>query len=164
MSDLSYAYKPKALSMALGLAFFAVCGVVLVNMARTNTAGLIINGLIDLGPADATLVYWGLASCSAIFCVLALLGIARGLTSAQKLTLGATGIRLPKSAFSDSLVSVDYAHIRDMERQQIKGQHFLIIHHVHGKTTVTASMLPDQAIFDKVCRTVTERVIQSRQG
>ena len=164
MSDLSYVYKPKPVGMGLAFAFFAACALISLHSALTNEAGLIINGLIRLDPGQATIFYWGLTAAGAIMSGFGLLGFFRAFTSQQRLVLGETSLRLPKSGFSDVLVTVAYARVKDLVRQQVKSQHFLVIHHSGGKVSISASMLPSRAVFDEVCRIVTERVIQARHG
>lgn len=164
MSDLSYIYKPSPVGMGLAFAFFAVCALVSLHSAMTNDVGLIINGLIRLDPGQATVFYWVLTVAGAIMSGFGLLGFVRAFTSRHRLILSDTSLQMPKSAFSDTLVTVSYARVKDLVRQQIKSQHFLIIHHIGGKATISASMLPSHAVFDEVCRTVTERVVKARSG
>ena len=164
MSDLVYAYKPKPVVMALGAVFFALCAAFFANNALTNDRGLIIDGLIRLDIGQATVFYWIMLSAGAAMSLAGLVGLIRGLTSAQTLIIGATAIQVPKSPMGNNRVSVAYADIRDMVRTQVRNQVFLVIHHSRGKLTIMASMLPSRAKFEEVCQLLTERVHQAQVG
>ena len=157
MPDISYSYRPKPMAMGLAAAFFGVCGLVMGNSALTTDRGLIIDGLIRLDTGGATVFYWVIAGLSAAMTLGGILGLVRGLTSDQKLILSETQLRVPKSGLSNTLVSVNYGDIQGMTVTRVKSQVFLVIHHIRGKVTITASMLPNRAAFDEVHRVLSER-------
>ncbi len=158
METLKYDYKPKITAMALAMIFFGVCAVVGWHSAQTNDRGLIIDGLITLDTGQATIFYWGLMAVSVVMAAGGLFGIVRGMTSTQTLVMDDTALRLPKSALSQKIVTVPYRDIVRMTAIQIKSQRFLRVEYAGGKVNITRSMLPSNAIFDKVCETLAARV------
>ena len=162
METLKYDYKPKITAMALAMIFFGICAVVIYNSAHTNDRGLIIDGLITLDTAQATVFYWGLTAASVVMALLGLFGIVRGMTSTQTLTMDDTALRLPKSALSQKIVTIPYRDIFKMTTIQVKSQRFLRVEYAGGKVNITRSMLPSNASFDKVCETLAARVQAAR--
>ena len=63
--------------------------------ATHNRVGLIINGIITLGPTGATAFYWGLAAICGMVVPVALLLTLRGLASHQFLEVGRHALLLP---------------------------------------------------------------------
>jgi hypothetical protein len=162
METLSYEYKPKALNMVLAGIFFVVCALCLFQEARTNQQGLIIDGLIRLDPHNATLFYWGLAACSVVMALISLPGLYRAMTSMQKLVLNETALRVPKSGLSNTIATVSYHNITGLSLVKTRSQRILIVKHNNGKANISQSMLPSSAIFEKICRTLNERMILAR--
>ncbi len=163
METLKYVYKPKAATMAFATVFFAVCTAILFNSAQTNDRGLIIDGLITLDTGQATLFFGALLTASAAMTVGGLFGIVMGMISTQTLTMDDKALRMPKSGLSHKIVSIAYGDIVKMTMVQVKSQRFLTIEHRGGKVSISRSMLPTNAIFDKVCNVLSERVAAARQ-
>ncbi len=57
-----YPYQPKWWAILLSGAFFALLAGVFIYMAANNDHGVIINHLIELGPATTTVLLWVLAA------------------------------------------------------------------------------------------------------
>ncbi len=158
MHTLRYAYRPNPLWMALGAAFFAVCAVFLGLEAANNDRGLILNGVIELSTRGATIFYWTLAGASAAFVAAGLAGAVAGLVSPQHVTLTATDLSAPRSAFSRRPTVVALADVHGLEIQQVQQQRFLTIRHRGGKLAINRSFLPDAAAFDALCEALAARV------
>lgn len=153
-----YPYKPKVLVMLLAALFFAACGAGLTNAALTNDRGLIINGIITLGPGGATIFYWVMVGACSVFVLGGLWGIIIGLTSDRRLVLTETGIRAPKGGYSRQYVTIRFSDILNVTMQSVQKQRFLTVHHTNGKMSIAQSMLPDKEAFEEVTRMVTQKV------
>src|SRR5262249_39049867 len=72
MSDIEreYEYKPKWTGLLACGGFFALCALLVAHRAYRNDRGLIINGIIELSPDNATLFYWALCALSIGFVLL----------------------------------------------------------------------------------------------
>jgi len=162
MEIFRYTYKPKALHTVLAGAFFAVCGFSIIQQARTNQQGLIIDGFIRLDPHDATLFYWGLGGCSIVLVCLSLLGLYRAMTSRHELTLDETHLHMPKSGLGTTIKSVAYRDIIAMSLMKVRSQRFLTIQYPGGKVNISSSLLPDRVAFETVCNVIADRVKAAR--
>lgn len=162
METLKYIYKPKVMTMVFATLFFGVCSVSGYNAAATNDRGLIIDGAVTLDTGQATIFFWCLFGASIAMTLGGLFVMVQGMISTQTLTMDDTALRMPKSGLSHRIVTVAYGDIVAMNMMQVKSQRFLIIQHTGGKMTISRSMLPSHAIFDKVCNALAERVAAAR--
>lgn len=150
MADAVYAYKPRQIFIyVLGLLFFGAGGFVLFNEASTNRRGMIINHIITLDPASATLVLWCLFGAAILACVLAIFYVYRALTSAAVLTFSPDGLTLPGNAFSNHITTIPWNQIRNIREISVRKVRFLELFHAGGKITINEAMLPKGA-FDEV--------------
>ncbi len=163
MPKLVYPYRPRVLPMLFASLFFAVCGVGLAFEAKSNEQGLIIDGLIRLDPGQATIFYWVLSVTSAVFVVGGLWALVRAFTSRHELVLDDTTFSVPKSGYSDTIVTTRYADVLSMARQQIRNQRFLVIQ-AKSKVTITSLMLPGREVFEEVCQQLESRVGEARRS
>ena len=62
-----YPYNPRWQMILFGAAFFGAGGVFMAHKAMHNSAGLIINGIITLGPTGAIVFYWVIAAACGVF-------------------------------------------------------------------------------------------------
>src|SRR5687767_2477724 len=92
-------YNPRWGVIIACAAFFGACSAFMAYKAAHNTVGLIINGIITLGPTGATAFYWVIAGLGAGFVLLALLLSARRLSSPQVLEVGTDALLLPHGRF-----------------------------------------------------------------
>ena len=148
--ERSYDYRPSWWTIAFAGLFFSTCAGVLGYEAWTNEQGLILNGLIEFDVQGATIFYWVLTALSVGFVAIALSLIYHRFTYNQRLTLGATALRVPKSRFSHEVAAIAYRDIRDLSEARVNGQRFLYVVHPGGKYTIVAAMLPSKAAFEEV--------------
>lgn len=150
MQDVTFAYKPKASVMAVGAAFFGACTVILVNIALTNTSGLVLNGLIELSKPYADLFYFVIAGLSAGMTTFALFGLYVGLTRKSEIRLSADAFTAPKGGFSTHIQSIRYSEIEHLEPTSVRGQEWLTVYHTGGKTNLMRSLFRTKAAY-KAC-------------
>ena len=162
METLKYVYKPKIVNMTLGLLLFGVGSVFAYRHAMANDRGVIINHMITLDTDQATLFYWGLFAVSVLFALGAAAGVVKGMISTQTLTMDDTTLRLPRAGLRSDMVTVAYRDITNMTMLQIRSERFLTVEYKGGKVNISRSMLPGDAIFEKVCNALAERVHAAR--
>lgn len=162
METLKYAYRPRVTIMGLMLAFFSVCAAVSYHCALTNDQALILRG-IRLDAGQATVLFWILAAMSTALALFGLFGAVRGMISGQALIMDATAVSLPKSGFSDTVVTVAYDAIMHTKMREMKGERLLTIEYVGGKVSVAQSLLSDAATFSSVVHALTERVALAKR-
>lgn len=154
----TFRYRAKPATMFLAGGFFTLCGIFLAYKAASNDRGLIINGLIELGPTGATVFYTVLAGFSALFVVAAAAGTIHGLLRAPVLTLADDHIVVPGTLFRPSPRRIDFAAVMSASLQSVNGQRFLTIESAQGKVSVARSMLDSEHTFEHVVDVVTSRV------
>ena len=164
MQTLSHPYRPKPWTMALAGAFFGAITLFMGREAIFNERGLVISGLIHLGPSGATVFYWGVAAVAAAFVVVALPAFVVGLVSTRRLTLDATELSVPGSVFSRAPTVVRLADIRQVSMSVIQKRRFFEIVHTQGKLTLSESLLPSPAAFEELCAEIARRIPGSMKG
>ena len=158
---ISYPYKAKPTVMLLAIAFFGFGAFILGDTALTNTRGLTINGVLNLGEAGASTVYWILTLASVLFVLAGLYVLLRS-RNAKEITLTDTFMTAPVSGVRDSLVTLDYQDILGLSQQEVQGQVFLHVHHGGGKLSIPRSMLPNKRAFEELSAHLAERVSKSQ--
>ena len=149
-SDREFEYRPGWKALFLCAVFFGACAAVLGAVAATNERGLIINRIFEFGSDDATIVYWVLCVCSIGFvAAIALLAVHRALVH-QRIVIGSTAIRLPKSRWSSKEKEIAYQDIETLSLTSTSGYQFLHITHAGGKETINSALLPSKAAFFEV--------------
>jgi len=148
--EREFPYRPRWTAIVLGGSFFAVCALFLGHRASTNTRGLILEGFIRLDPEQARVFYGVLAALAVGFVIASCFLAFHRLTFEQRLTFGPTAMTVPASRWSRATKQIAYRDIRQLSLATVSGQTFLYVHHVGGKFTIVASMLPSRETFDEV--------------
>ena len=78
-------YNPSWKTILACGAFFGACAAVMGHKAAHNTAGVIINGIITLGPEGATRFYWVICALGLAFVFVSVLLTARRIASPRVL-------------------------------------------------------------------------------
>lgn len=164
MDDIerAYDYKPKWTLIVCCALFFGLCAVVLGVKAAGNDRGLIINGIIELGPDGATIFYWVLCVCGVGFVAISAFLAYHRVTFHQRLAFGSTAVILPRSRWSPEEKVIVYRDISALSTARIHGARFLYVTHPGGTSTIMASMLPSKAAFDEVCELLEAKVRASK--
>jgi hypothetical protein len=150
--------------MAAASAFFGACLIFMGREAMFNDRGLIINGLIHLGPAGATIFYWCLAAVSGVFVAIGIPAFFVGLLSSRRVTLTATAISAPKFGFSRAPTVVLLSDVQQVSLQKVQKHRFLNIHHAHGKLAIAESYLSSAAVFEALCSEIIARTPAVAKG
>jgi hypothetical protein len=162
--EREYEYRPKWTLIVFCAAFFGLGAVVLGAKAAGNDRGLIINRIIELETARATVFYWVLTACSAGFVASAAVLAYHRLAYRQRLAFRAAALTVPASRWSRREKEIVYREIKELRQTTISGQRFLHVTHDGGKYTITASMLPSRAAFEEVCELLAARVRESQRA
>jgi hypothetical protein len=120
------------------------------NDAKTNDAGLILNG-IEFSPQAATIIYWCFAAVCAAFSALGVFMLAAAFSPRRRLTLTATEVSVP---IGRRFLVVPLSDIEGFDVQNLEKERALNIYHARGKLAILRSFLPDAAAFDEVCSAI----------
>lgn len=163
LETLDFPYRPKVWSLFLACLFFGAMAWFMGKEGLENDRGLVINGLIRLGPVGATRFYGSIAVVAGLFVLAGLCGLLMTVFTSHRVLLGPDHLSAPKFGFSrqPTLVSID--KISHLEIQEIHNQRFLNIHHPGGKLSVQASFLPNQGAFEELCSALAQRIRPPRQ-
>jgi tryptophan-rich sensory protein len=146
-----YEYKPRWRTIALGIALFGFATYDSWNRAETNFRGLTIDWIIKLNPHQATIFYYCLFAVCLIFVLLGILLIIKRLFYRQRIAFTASGILVPKLAWSKEELHIPYASIASLQITRMRSrQIFLTVMYPGGKQRIIASALPSQKAFDEV--------------
>lgn len=140
-------YNPKWGAILACAAFFGGCSAFMAYKAMHNTVGLIINGIITLGPTGATVFYWVISALSAGFVLMAILLTVRRMASPQVLELGTDALFLPHGRLQRKTSRIAYADIQSVSEVRVSGQTFLYVTAGGLRYTITASLFPNSESY-----------------
>lgn len=144
--------------MVLCALFFAVCAIVLFWFALTNDRGLVINGLIHMGPNSARVFLGVLCAASVGSVVAAFAAILAYQGKTHEVVVDDTSLSTPGPIWRLSATrTVQFADVTMVREQHINGQHFITLVTPARKVWVGKSMLADGA-FDEIVALVRDRV------
>jgi len=142
-----YPYNPRWQMILFGAAFFGAGGVFMAHKAMHNSAGLIINGIITLGPTGAIVFYWVIAAACGVFVLGSLIFTIRRVVSPKVLELGTDALILPHGFLQTKVARVPYSEIQSLSEAKVSGQTFLYITAGVRRFTITASLLGESEIY-----------------
>lgn len=144
-----------------------MCGVALWLgwHASTNDRGLVIEQLIRLSPAGATVLYWVGAGFMALVALLVGYHTLGNAIVGRRATIELTSesIIVPVYGWSARELRISYEDIRAMSIGQTFGDRSLTIVHPGGKHTIWSDQLPDEESFDTIHKMLTARVEPTAQ-
>jgi hypothetical protein len=143
--------------LVLGILLFGGGFVFFAHRTVNNEAGLIINRIIELGPRDASIVYFVLAICSALFVLGAILGLVNLARGSMEIVVTESTISLPRAVWRRSMTTIAFADITAAYLETIAGQEMLRIEsRSAGKAAIVKSHL-GEASWNEVCQLVLAR-------
>jgi hypothetical protein len=155
-----YSYNPSLLVGVLCAIFFAVCSLLIGGPVAQEDRGLVINGIIELGPQGARNFYWVLAVLSALMSLGGLALIVRLLLFPKILELGENALMLPCGFMQWRIDCIRYADIQELSEGRINSQTFLTIMTSGGrKYHVMRSMFHDGQRYTEVRDYLASRVV-----
>lgn len=154
---LDYPYQPRTRALLIGAPLFAAMALWLAQMARGNTEGLVLEGLIPLGPRAATVFLWGGAVLMGLGAGLALVLLAAVLRRPAHLLLTETELRVPR-LLSGRLQVVRLAAVTRLDQLEVDRRRLLRIRHAGGQLTIMASMLPQPQAYERLVMELGQRV------
>lgn len=147
---MQFPYHAKWSAALMGVLVFGASLAFYLYRALNNQAGMIIDGILELGPTGATRVYAAFATLLAVFVVIAILSIVRRYTHPKVLLLREDALVLPHGHLQLRETIIPYAEIQAIEEVEFAGQPLLHIYTGGRKHIVAASLLPDRWIFQRV--------------
>ena len=151
-------YQPRWGGIIVPGLFFALCAVGLGEKASTNDRGLILEGIFHLSPWAATVFYWVLTAFSALFVLASLLLAIKRVTSNQFLQLEHDAVIVPHGFLLKKSARVPYASIAGISEMNVKRQRSLRLFTPDRKYAISASMLPNNEVYQQVKQLIVERV------
>ena len=158
---LRYAYKPKLCRTAMACLFFVAIAGFMINHARSNNRGLIINCMLRLSAHDATVFYWCIAAMSATLVAAAVVMFVLGITGNRSVTLTAVDITAPIHGLSQRITTIRLTDVKRLNIQTVRDERFLNIHHSAGRLTIPRTLLPTSSAFEELCAAIANRVPRS---
>jgi hypothetical protein len=155
MSERVFHYRPRWSAIIWGALFFGAAAAWFCVKALHNDRGLILNGIIRLSPANATIFYWVMSGLGAGFVVAAVLLVGVRLMNPQRIMLTDDSLTLPRSRWSSQEQHILLREIGGVQLTEVYGQRFAYILHPGGKATIAASMLPNDADFDELLQALS---------
>lgn len=140
-------YNPRWRIILFCAVFFGAGSAFMGYKAIHNSVGLVINGIIMLGPSGATAFYWVISALGAGFVLLALLLTARRIASSTILELGTDALLLPHGALQRHTSRIAYSDIQAVSEVQVSGQTFLYVTADGRRFTIIASLFPDSESY-----------------
>lgn len=154
-----YSYKPGWMPIIGGGLFFGACAAVLCNVAMTNEKGLVLNGIITLSLASATVFYWSLTLASLLFVLGAVAMAWLRINTSHEIKLTHDALVAPRSLWTSQYSSIPFSEIDELIEQNISGQRLLsIVPKSQKKLTIAGSHLPSKHDFEEFQRILAERV------
>jgi hypothetical protein len=145
-----FSYNP-SWNIILGAAvFFGGCSAFMAYKAIHNTVGLIINGIVFIGPRGATTFYWIISGLGGGFVLMAILLTLRRVANPRTLELSTDALVLPYGRFQSKTARIAYSDIQSVKEIEISGQRFFYVIASGLRYTVTASLFPDSESYDSV--------------
>jgi hypothetical protein len=146
----TYPYKAKPRSLFLGSLLFGGVAYFFANQALTNDRGMIIEHLITLDTAGATIAWWVLAALSAGFVVIALISGINGLLHPKVLRINVDSIELPHGLFQRLFARIPYSSITRISETEVHKQKFLYLHTGNKKYALTCGLLPNAQVYNDI--------------
>lgn len=163
-AEREYPYRMKWILILCGIPFFSGGAVAVGREALRNEAGMVINGVIEMGPWFVTGLYW-------VFSAFAVAGLALyvwagflRLANDRRVAFGPTSVAVPAARLPPDVVEIAYGDITGCSFARVNSNRFVHITHPGGTHTVLASMLPSNAVFDEVCQLLVAKVQAARLG
>lgn len=145
----TYVYRSRWTQALLAIAFFGGCSALAVYQALQAPTGLVINGILHLGPTGARVFYWGLAGVGALFVLAGVWMVGNRLAHPQQVVLSADSVTLPfYRRFRPASATVPLAAIESLQTVSVNGQVFLYLYASGLRYTLLRDMFADNAAYD----------------
>jgi hypothetical protein len=154
-----YQYRPKVGVVIAAILFFGLGAALAWNDAANNDRGLIINNIIELETASATIFYWVMFAFCALFVGSGLLIIGLRVFVKQHISYSEQAIYLPTSRWTEMTTRIPFDQITNLEIHTVNRQKFLYIYSASDKRrSIVASMMPSTTDFEELCEVLSRNV------
>ena len=135
-------YRPPPGKLGVVIVACAAAALFMQHVAATNDRGLIINGLIHLGPEGATIFYWCAAIVSAACAAWCLLVFVPQVFIRRQIVLEEDAITLPGTGFSTKGYRIPWDEIEGATRRTYQKVTYLKVRHRGRRFAVNSAWLP----------------------
>jgi hypothetical protein len=150
-----YLYRAKAWIALLGWLLFGGGAVMFIYKALNNEVGLIIDGIIELSPSNATIFYWTFAVFSSVFTFFMLILLYDFLFGEKKyIIVYEDRISLPAGFRQKKVKEFYYNEIVDMTEINMGRQKFFEIKTTNDKANFGLSLMPNKAAYEELKMTL----------
>lgn len=156
--ELKYLYRPKWTTMLFVVLFFGVCTAVLFLKARANDRGLIINGLIELSPENATLFYYVLSGVAILFVLMGIMGIYSATADEKYLVIKGNELVIPPVGFVRKEFRMQLDKPYSYQEIDVRRQRILKIKSEGRSATIVRSLMENDTQFEEVRKIVMSHV------
>lgn len=143
--------------------FLLVIGVLLsifsFGEASSNTQGMIINGIIELGVTGASIFLWCLFLIMVLITLIGMYSIYEILRGKTKLVLNNEGLLFPTILFKKDAVLMLYQDISDLGFMNVNRALFLTFKYNGKKRLVAASRFQNDELFNEFTNEFSGRVL-----
>ena len=158
-----FVFAPRLVPMLACAGFFGVCSAFFLHRAATNDRGLLINGIVELGPRGATAFYGAFAMLSVGFVLVGVAGVLVRLRGKRYIELDEQALYMP-ARWAGPTQRVLYVEITSLFSEEVAGQRMLHIAHNGGKITVAAVMLESERTLDEIAEELERHTRIRRAG
>lgn len=155
--EKEYEYKPSWMLILCCSGFFGLCATVFIYLAVTNVEGVVINGLIHLGPFGATIFYWILATASLAFVGAGAWMAYDNLLNKRRIAITANSLLMPAGRWSSEECELPFESITGLKLASISNQQSFSIYIGEKYYVVNKMLLPCQEDFDEIMSLVDSK-------
>ena len=142
MQSQSFPYRTnRPFLMVIGALFFAGCAYFMYLKSQSNARGLILNHIVELSAADASLFYLALALASVTFVLMSVALLLLSLFARRFVEITPAHLSVPRGLFSLSNAIIPWESITGLRDIAMSGHHWLDVFHAGGKVRIAESML-----------------------
>jgi len=142
-----YPYNASRRTILIGLLLGGAGSVFMAYKAAHNQAGVIIEGIIRLGPEGATRFYWVITGICGMMAFFALLFALLRIVKPRYLVVEKDALLLPGHLFQREPTRIAYADIQELSEDHVFRQTLLNITVQGRRHGLLASLLPDEASY-----------------
>jgi hypothetical protein len=163
----TFLYRISATRHALGLALCAALALVVAYFAGINQDGL--NGFkaMSFSPAQASMIFWGVAALFALGALCCTMMLRRSLDGPLCLKLGASTLSAPRAsitgAIRGTMLTIPYVDIKKVTLHSVQAQQMLVVDSSLGQARVSSLGFASELEFEKFYKGLTARVGTSQR-
>ncbi len=159
-----YEYRAKWWILLFITVFFGLCALFLGLKATENNRGVVIGGIIELGPTGATIFYWVLVAFSLIAVISSVAFAYQRLRYRRRIVLSSESIQVPANGWTATPRQINFHDVQTLSvlPMPMFAGRVLTITHTGGSCIVLSDQMPSRAAFDELYSLLSAAVEQAR--